>query len=104
MNFQAAPIRVGTLVPSHNNAGTIAEPLESIRRQDALGELTGICMADDGSMDDTIADVTRIRCGLRTILTVVTSAFQTRITTSSMTFGPASAHDCSITPRHPCLP
>ena len=55
MDPEATSIRVGILVPCHNDAGTIAATLESIQQQDALGELTGLYLADDGSADDTIA-------------------------------------------------
>lgn len=55
MRPETAAIRVGILIPCYNNAGTIAETLESIQQQDALDELTGVYLADDGCTDNTVA-------------------------------------------------
>lgn len=54
MSTPAKTCRVGILIPVFNGAATIAETLESLQRQDELGELTGLYVADNASTDDTV--------------------------------------------------
>ena len=51
--------RVSLLIPSYNSAATIRETLESVQaNQEALRNLLGVWIADDGSTDSTV-DVAR---------------------------------------------
>ncbi len=50
----ADSVRFGILIPSFNNATSIGETLESLQRQTALSTASAVCLADDGSVDETV--------------------------------------------------